>query len=100
MYLGLWVWHSRPGSWMRESGILDTWHGKAFAAFCTVFELAAGLQRFGSHLILPLSNWTSFAAASFVGRTKAEDRILEDHFGSEWRAWAQRVPYRLIPYVY
>ena len=35
-----------------------------------------------------------------VVRTKAEDEGLEKHFGREWREWAARVPYRILPYVY
>ncbi|KAN0087880.1 hypothetical protein V8E55_006501 [Tylopilus felleus] len=33
------------------------------------------------------------------GRMKREDTMLEKNFGEEWRAWAKRVPYRLVPGV-
>ena len=84
---------------MRESGALDTWVGNSFAALCTTFYLSAGT--FPAFLFL-LSVTESIRAtvAAFVVRTKAEDRMLEEHFGGEWRAWAEKVPYRLIPYIY
>ncbi|KAL4074125.1 hypothetical protein V8B97DRAFT_1932041 [Scleroderma yunnanense] len=33
-------------------------------------------------------------------RMNSEDEMLEKTFGEEWRAWTQRVPYRLVPGVY
>ncbi|KAF8439975.1 hypothetical protein L210DRAFT_3541315 [Boletus edulis BED1] len=33
-------------------------------------------------------------------RMNNEDAMLEKNFGEEWRAWAKRVPYRLVPGVY
>ncbi|KAF8127722.1 hypothetical protein EV363DRAFT_1344473, partial [Boletus edulis] len=30
-------------------------------------------------------------------RMNNEDAMLEKNFGEEWRAWAKRVPYRLVP---
>ncbi|KAF8553267.1 hypothetical protein OG21DRAFT_1464357 [Imleria badia] len=33
-------------------------------------------------------------------RMDREDAMLEENFGEAWRAWAKRVPYRLIPGVY
>ncbi|KAL4064182.1 hypothetical protein V8B97DRAFT_1988500 [Scleroderma yunnanense] len=35
-----------------------------------------------------------------VIRMNNEDEMLERTFGDEWRAWTQRVPYRLVPGVY
>ncbi|KAG6329746.1 hypothetical protein ID866_9343 [Astraeus odoratus] len=29
-----------------------------------------------------------------------EDTMLERHFGKEWRDWAKRAPYRVVPWVY
>ncbi|EGN92618.1 hypothetical protein SERLA73DRAFT_190798 [Serpula lacrymans var. lacrymans S7.3] len=34
------------------------------------------------------------------GRMKKEDGMLERAFGQEWRDWAKRVPYWLIPRIY
>jgi len=36
----------------------------------------------------------------FAKRMDKEDAMLEKNFGEEWRAWAKRVPYRLVPGVY
>ncbi|KAG8215324.1 hypothetical protein J3R82DRAFT_8916 [Butyriboletus roseoflavus] len=33
-------------------------------------------------------------------RITKEDSMLEKNFGEEWRAWATRVPYRMVPGVY
>lgn len=33
-------------------------------------------------------------------RMDKEDAMLERNFGEAWRAWAKRVPYRLVPGVY
>jgi len=33
-------------------------------------------------------------------RMNNEDAMLEKAFGDEWRAWMERVPYRLVPGVY
>ena len=33
-------------------------------------------------------------------RMNNEDAMLEKAFGDEWRAWVERVPYRLVPGVY
>ena len=33
-------------------------------------------------------------------RMNNEDVMLEKAFGDEWRAWVERVPYRLVPGVY
>ncbi|KAG6328639.1 hypothetical protein ID866_10449 [Astraeus odoratus] len=33
-------------------------------------------------------------------RMDSEDAMLERHFGKEWRDWARRVPYRMVPWVY
>jgi len=36
----------------------------------------------------------------FTKRMNKEDAMLEENFGEAWRAWAKRVPYRLVPGVY
>ncbi|KAL4061998.1 hypothetical protein V8B97DRAFT_1919485 [Scleroderma yunnanense] len=35
-----------------------------------------------------------------LGRMNNEDAMLERTFGKEWRAWVEKVPYKLIPGVY
>ena len=43
---------------------------------------------------------TSLPLAIITTRMNNEDAMLEKAFGQEWRAWAKKVPYKLIPGVY
>ncbi|EAU87837.2 hypothetical protein CC1G_01484 [Coprinopsis cinerea okayama7 len=68
------------GSWVRESGVLETPVGRLLA--------------FG---------WMAILVAvilSLIFRVPNEDRLLRAKFGPEWRLWAKRVPYRLLPFIY
>ncbi|OSX57364.1 hypothetical protein POSPLADRAFT_1061572 [Postia placenta MAD-698-R-SB12] len=69
-----------PGSWFRECRIYETAWGKFGAALYVFFCLLS---------LVPA-----------VVRPPTEDRLLREQFCEEWDAWARRVPYRLIPYVY
>lgn len=69
-----------PGSWFRECRIYETAWGKFGAALYVFFCLLS---------LIPA-----------VVRPPTEDRLLREQFGEEWDAWARRVQYRLIPYVY
>ncbi|PFH50453.1 hypothetical protein AMATHDRAFT_145005, partial [Amanita thiersii Skay4041] len=67
------------GSWLRESGVLETPMGK----------LAVAIE-------------LSFVAAISVAllkRIKEEDGVLRKQFGNQWDAWAAKVPYVLLPGV-
>ncbi|KAF8840674.1 hypothetical protein BDN67DRAFT_1069132 [Paxillus ammoniavirescens] len=50
--------------------------------------------------------WCTYVSVSvglgvgFVQRMNNEDAMLEKNFGEEWKEWARRVPYRLVPWVY
>ncbi|RDB19865.1 Protein-S-isoprenylcysteine O-methyltransferase B [Hypsizygus marmoreus] len=77
---GLVGWYGAEGSWVRESGLLDTVAGKVFASAFTVACVANTL--------------------GLVQRTVVEDKMLRNVFGKTWDEWAQRVPYRLIPGIY
>ncbi|CCM02171.1 uncharacterized protein FIBRA_04249 [Fibroporia radiculosa] len=79
-WVGMGVASISQGSWLKECGVLATPAGRAgvalygaFFAYCTVL---------------------------FVTRAPREDVLLRDQFESQWDEWAQRVPYRLIPYIY
>ncbi|KAF9802616.1 hypothetical protein IEO21_09867 [Rhodonia placenta] len=78
--IGLGICHGCPGSWMRESGLLDTVAGK------TVMGLYA----------LSISSVT----IGFLRRAPLEDALLKREFGKEWEQWSKRVPYRMIPFVW
>ncbi|PPQ72048.1 hypothetical protein CVT26_006730 [Gymnopilus dilepis] len=78
---GALTWFVAPGSWMAECSGLDL----------------------NFHQGLVAVSWlsASFVAAIVVGsRLKQEDELLKEHFGEDWKQWAARVPYRLIPGIY
>lgn len=72
-------WFGR-GSWLVECGVLDTALGRAV----TGVALVGGL---GLDYVC-------------LSRPAKEDEGMRRKFGQEWEEWAERVPYRLIPYVY
>ena len=77
---GLTCWFCSSGSWLRESGVLESTTALLF--FCV----------FGLYM------WTR--AVVGVGRMGMEDKELRKAFGAEWDAWAHRVPCRLVPGLY
>lgn len=78
--IGLALWNGGAGSWARESGFLSTVAGRVVAsAFLTV---------------------EAYMCLSMVHRCSQEDMLMRDRFGAEWLAWASRVPYRLVPYLF
>ncbi|PFH45074.1 hypothetical protein AMATHDRAFT_72002 [Amanita thiersii Skay4041] len=62
--------HGMRGSWVRESGLLNTIVGK----------VAGGGGMIG-----------------VSGRMLNEEEMLRKEFGSQWDEWAEKVPYKLIP---
>ena len=80
VYPGIACWFFSRGSWLRESGVLETTTG-------SLFVYSFGVLLFSNVLF----------GISRMGR---EDSELRKAFGAEWDLWARRVPYRLIPGVY
>ena len=80
LYIGIILYYSSPGAWLRESAILDTLLGRMIA--------------FGVVIML------SGVVASLRRRIPLEDEVLKNLFKTEWENWARRVPYCLIPWVY
>ncbi|KAF9465726.1 hypothetical protein BDZ94DRAFT_1188752 [Collybia nuda] len=78
--IGMFCWCISRGSWLRESGVLETTGGKVF--FGSV----------GMLLMVVLSG--------LLRRMSVEDAALKKEFGKEWTEWSRRVPYSLIPRVY
>ncbi|KAF8873504.1 hypothetical protein CPB85DRAFT_1348136 [Mucidula mucida] len=33
-------------------------------------------------------------------RGMREDRVLKEQFGADWNVWAEKTPYKMVPYVY
>ena len=77
---GLVCWFCSRGSWLRESGVLESTVG-------SVFFYAFGLYLGSTNMV-------------GVSRMGMEDKKLQGVFGEEWGAWARQVPYRLVPGLY
>jgi protein-S-isoprenylcysteine O-methyltransferase Ste14 len=43
VFAGLGIWQLAPGSWIRESGMLDTVNGKVFAGFAVLWNAGMGI---------------------------------------------------------
>ena len=69
-----------PGSLLAESGV-----------WCT----APGLMAVGTGV-----GFAVLSLGLLVRRVPGEDAVLRREFKEEWRAYAKRTPYRLIPFVY
>jgi len=68
------------GSWVIESGLLETTVGKM-----VVYVLVA---------------FTLVTMVGLIPRCMREDRVLRSEFGEAWEAWAKQTPARLIPGVF
>lgn len=69
------------GSYLSAIGL---WERGAWAALaCAV----AGRSLFVAMVLMPR-------------RAGREDAVLREEFGREWEAWAERTPYKLVPYVF
>jgi protein-S-isoprenylcysteine O-methyltransferase Ste14 len=79
-YIGLTCWHGSRGSWLRESGVLDTVGGKVFFGTFTAYILGI--------------------LAALLKRGPVEDCGLRKTFGNQWDEWARRVPYLYVPWIY
>jgi protein-S-isoprenylcysteine O-methyltransferase Ste14 len=42
----------------------------------------------------------AFMAGMFLWRVGAEDAMMRKQFGPQWDAWARRVPYEIVPFVF
>ena len=80
VYCGAACWICSRGSWLRESGVMETTTGSLFV-YCYGIFLVSNL----------------FAAIARMGK---EDEELRKTFGKEWDVWACRVPSKLVPGVY
>ncbi|KAK7062820.1 hypothetical protein VNI00_000314 [Paramarasmius palmivorus] len=72
--------HLISGSWVRESGILETLWGRM-----------AVIGWFGGITVM---------VATLMMRIKSEEEILAKEFGDKWENWRRDVPYKLFPGVY
>ncbi|KXN90877.1 Protein-S-isoprenylcysteine O-methyltransferase B [Leucoagaricus sp. SymC.cos] len=77
---GLLLMHGSEGSWVRESGVLETVAMRVMVVLTIVL---------GGTIITGL-----------LSRMSKEDEALHQFAGKEWEDWARRVPYKLIPWIY
>lgn len=68
------------GSYARECGALDSYVGRGAALI---------------HVSLVIT-----IISGLLARMAKEDDALRGKFGKQWEKWAERVPYKLIPWVY
>lgn len=96
---GLFIWQSSPGSWIRESGLLMSWEGRFFVGICAIWIISMSEFWFSvgdfNH-----GPWTLETGLGVFLRVRTEDVILREEFGDQWRSWAEKVPYVLVPFVY
>ena len=78
--IGTLCWFGGRGSWLQESGVLDTVAGKALFG---VFTLA-----------------TLGVAVGLFKRAYIEDAMMKKTFGKEWEEWYRSVPAAFIPGVW
>lgn len=79
--IGWFLWNGAEGSWVRESGFLNSTSRKILLAFHAVFAILA-------------------TSGVTLSRMSKEDRALREKFGKKWDEWAARVPYSVIPGIY
>ncbi|TBU47721.1 hypothetical protein BD309DRAFT_987847 [Dichomitus squalens] len=79
--LGLALVQVFPGSYLHESGLLET---RSVAILVGLWEL-----------------WIiAIVVEVITRRVPREDGVLRQEFGRQWDEWAKTTPYKLIPYVY
>ncbi|KAG6846630.1 hypothetical protein H0H93_012729 [Arthromyces matolae] len=87
-YLGLWV--MRVGLNVYQSA------GGSVVAECIRprYPLVVGFFLWVNYLTTPaLIVW-------MYRRAALEDELMEKEFGVVWRKWAEKTPYRIVPYIY
>lgn len=78
--IGIIVMYGSQGSWMRQSGILHA----PFARVLVVVNV----------LFVVIGIWLS------ISRPAIEDNMLQRAMGDDWKNWAKKVKYRLLPGFY
>lgn len=44
--------------------------------------------------------WSAAVCVALARRTRTGDEVLRGEFGAGWEAYARRVPYGLVPFVF
>lgn len=85
-YVGSWLlsigsilMHLSPGGW--------------------VYECLSGAP-LSNALMVAWGVWNIIVPSILTTRVNREDEVLRKEFGEEWKAWARKTPYKLIPFLY
>ena len=80
IYTGVLLTLFGAGGWFAECVGWDMWASKLFTGVC--------------------ASWALGIPVMLMGRVNQEDDVLRKEFGEQWEVYAQRVPYRLFPFIY
>ncbi|PPR01156.1 hypothetical protein CVT24_006123 [Panaeolus cyanescens] len=80
-HVGYLLWHLSAGSWVRESGLMNSIPGLLVVVAYVAFIVGS-------------------AYAITISRMNQEDKMIREGFGKEWEDWAKRVPYKTMPGIY
>ncbi|KAE9402950.1 hypothetical protein BT96DRAFT_917888, partial [Gymnopus androsaceus JB14] len=91
VYTGIFIWQGgSPYSCTRQmllgSGDSTSHFGSGFGVW-------------GKMMVISYVVWSVMLLHGTVKRIRAEDTLLFNEFGDEWRRWVEKVPYALVPYV-
>lgn len=94
-----------PYSYIRHPSYLGT---LMLVAGTVLMHFGAGGYIQGCHVLRTPASWLVFVWVTCVvlgvvgmfGRMPVEDEALKQKFGETWKAYAGRVPYRLVPYIF
>ena len=84
VFLGVLLCHFHIRSWLVSSSGLFPSSGQATK--WTLAFICAALS--------------SLLYAGLGARIQKEEKMLEEHFGDQWRSYTKKVPYRLVPWLY
>ncbi|KAF8868294.1 hypothetical protein BD779DRAFT_1481920 [Infundibulicybe gibba] len=78
--VGMMLWCVSPGSWVRESGVLEPLWGRTVLGI--YFSTLVGIL------------------GTLLWRMPKEDATLRGAFGKQWNEWARGVPYMVLPGIF
>jgi len=78
--IGLCLCLMTRGSWLMETGVLNSWVGRVVVGSWHV--------------------WAWYLWSCIFSRAHKEDEYLREQFGQQWVEWQKRVPYRILPCIF
>jgi protein-S-isoprenylcysteine O-methyltransferase Ste14 len=88
VYLGLACSLLAPDGWLRQ------------VVLPTALDLSASRGTEARIMMITLVTFHVSLLSAMVPRARDEDVLLQCRFGKHWDAWAQSVPYRIVPFVW